>query len=120
MIADIADVTARLGSSEGSGFVTHGLYGNPAPIEDSVSKYYLRVEVEDRPGVLAQIAAVLGELDVGILSLIQPEDHDEETAPIVLMLHYAPFGVVQEALERISKLDCVCESPVLLRVEDLG
>lgn len=120
VIADIADATARLGSSEGSGFVTHGLYGNPAPIEDSVSKYYLRVEVEDRPGVLAQIAAVLGKLDVGILSLIQPEDHDEETAPIVLMLHYAAFGVVQEALECISELDCVCESPVLLRVEDLG
>ena len=120
VIADIADATARLGSSEGSGFVTHGLYGNPAPIEESVSKYYLRVEVEDRPGVLAQIAAVLGKLDVGILSLIQPEDHDEETAPIVLMLHYAAFGVVQEALECISKLDCVCESPVLLRVEDLG
>ena len=120
VIADIADATALIGSNTGSGFVTHGLYGKPAPIEESISKYYLRVEVEDRPGVLAQIAALLGELDVGILSLIQPEDHDEATAPVVLMLHYAPFGIVQTAIDRIGQLDCVCESPVLLRVEDLS
>ncbi len=120
VIADIADAAARLGSAEGSGFVTHGLYGKPLPISESISKYYLRVEVEDRPGTLARIAAVLGELEIGILSLIQPEDHDEEYAPIVLMLHYAPFGVVQEALGMIRELDCVRDEPVLLRVEDIG
>ncbi len=120
VIADIADATARLGSCEGSGFVTHGIYGKPLPISETISKYYLRVEVEDRPGTLARIATVLGNLEIGILSLIQPEDHDEAYAPIVLMLHYAPFGVVQEALKQISDLDCVRENPILLRVEDIG
>jgi len=120
VIADIADAAAKLDSTDSSGFVTHGLYGKPLPIEQSISKYYLRVQVEDRPGVLAQIAAVLGKLEIGILSLIQPEDHDEEIAPIVLTLHYAPFGVVQKALSKISALDCVREAPILLRVEDIG
>ena len=78
------------------------------------------MEAEDRPGVLARIATVLGDRDIGILSVIQPEDHDEETAPIVLMLHYAPFGVVSEALAEISSMDCIREEPVLLRVEDVG
>lgn len=120
VIADIADATVRIESDDSSGFVTHGLYGKPLPIEESISKYYLRVEAEDRPGVLARIATVLGDRDIGILSVIQPEDHDEETAPIVLMLHYAPFGVVREALAEISSMDCIREEPVLLRVEDVG
>ncbi|MEM9016546.1 MAG: homoserine dehydrogenase [Verrucomicrobiota bacterium] len=118
VIADIANAAARLDSRDGSGFITHGLYGKPLPIEESVSKYYLRVEAQDRPGVLARIATVLGEHEIGILSVIQPEDHDEAYAPIVLMLHYAPFGIVREALEKIGRMDCVREDPVLLRVED--
>ncbi|MEM9283074.1 MAG: homoserine dehydrogenase [Verrucomicrobiota bacterium] len=118
VIADIADAAARINDRDRPGFVTHGLYGKPLPIEKSVSKYYLRVEVEDRPGVLAQIAAVLGELQIGILSLIQPEDHDEAYAPIVLMLHYAAFGVVNQAIDQIRELDCVRNEPVMLRVED--
>lgn len=120
VIADIADAASRMDSRDGSGFITHGLYGKPLPIEESVSKYYLRVEAEDRPGVLARIATVLGEHDIGILSVIQPEDHDEEIASIVLMLHFASFGRVRESIARIGAMDCVREEPVLLRVEDLG
>ncbi len=120
VIADIADAAAKIDSRDGSGFITHGLYGKPLPIEESVSKYYLRVEAEDRPGVLARIATVLGDHDIGILSVIQPEDHDEKYAPIVLMLHFAPFGKVRDAIEQISSMDCIREEPVLLHVEDLG
>ncbi|MDF1823385.1 MAG: homoserine dehydrogenase [Verrucomicrobiales bacterium] len=120
VIADIADASNDIDSSDGSGFVTHGLYGKPLPIEETVSKYYLRVEAEDRPGVLARIATVLGNYDIGILSVIQPEDHEEKYAPIVLMLHFAPFGKVREAIGEISAMDCIRDEPVLLRVEDLG
>ncbi len=120
VIADIADASSDLESGRNAGFVTHGLYGKPLPIEESVSKYYLRVEAEDRPGVLARIATVLGSHDIGILSVIQPEDHDEEYAPIVLMLHFAPFGKVREAIDEISAMDCIREEPIFLRVEDLG
>ena len=65
------------------------------------------------------VASLLGARDVGILSVIQPEQHDPETAPIVLTLHFAPFGVVRQAIAAITALDCVRESPVLMRVEDL-
>lgn len=120
VIADIADASYALETSGGSGFVTHGLYGKPMPIEETVSKYYLRVEAEDRPGVLARIATVLGSHDIGILSVIQPEDHDEEYAPIVLMLHFAPFGKVREAINQINAMDCIRDEPIFFRVEDLG
>lgn len=120
VIADIADASNDIDSSDGSGFVTHGLYGKPLPIGETVSKYYLRVEAEDRPGVLARIATVLGSHDIGILSVIQPEDHDEKYAPIVLMLHFAPFGKVREAISEINAMDCIRVEPIFLRVEDLG
>ncbi|MAS95573.1 MAG: homoserine dehydrogenase [Verrucomicrobiales bacterium] len=117
VIADIADAASRIDAPNGTGFVTHGLYGKSLPVEESVSKYYLRIEVDDKPGVLAKIATILGEREIGILSVIQPEDDDEEHASIVLTLHYAKYGAVCEALGKISELNCVRNTPVLLRME---
>ncbi|MCB1233836.1 MAG: homoserine dehydrogenase [Verrucomicrobiae bacterium] len=118
VISDIADAAVWRDRCEGhTGFVPHGLYGKPLPVDESVSKYYLRVEADDRPGVLAQIARVLGDHGIGILSVNQPEQHDTATAPIVLMLHFARFGVVREALRELTGLGCVKEAPVLMRVE---
>ena len=120
VISDLADAALWRNNCEGhTGFVPHGLYGNPLPIDESVSKYYLRVEAQDSPGVLARIAHVLGDHGIGILSVIQPEDHDREVAAIVLMLHYARFGTIREALGKLRELDCVKEEPVLMRVEAL-
>ncbi len=120
VISDLADAALWRTNCEGqTGFVPHGLYGNPLPIEDSVSKYYLRVQADDEPGVLAQIARVLGDHDIGILSVIQPEEHEEGSAPIVLMLHFAPFGTIRAALAQLKALDCIRQEPVLMRVEAL-
>ncbi len=120
VIADIADAAMWTRPNPGSGLVTHSLYGDTLPIGDSISKYYLRVDAEDRPGVLARIAAVLGENEIGILSVIQPEEHEADTAPIVLMLHYAPYRRILTALDQIALLDCVRGRPILMRVEDVG
>lgn len=119
VIADICDAAKHSRDVCKAGFVTHEIYGQPLLIEESVSKYYLRVDGEDRPGVLARIATVLGLHDIGILSVIQPETHEEGHAPIVLMLHFARYGTVQDALAAIAALDCVRGRPVLMRVEDL-
>ncbi len=120
VISDLADAALWRNNCEGhTGFVPHGLYGKPLPIEESASKYYLRVEADDQPGVLAQIARVLGDHDIGILSVIQPEDHEPGSAPIVLMLDYASFGTIRAALAQLKALDCIREDPVLMRVESL-
>ncbi len=120
VIGDIADAVARIDREQGSGFITHELYGKLIPVAETVSKYYIRLQVDDHPGVLGEIATILGKHDVGILSVIQPEDHEESHAPIVLMLHYAEFGRVQEALAEIRQKDAVQGEPVVIRVEDLS
>ena len=119
VIGDIADAVAREDAPASQGFVTHELYGKPLKPGASVSKYYLRVQVVDKPGALAQIANILGNHDIGILSMLQPEDHPEGSAPVALTLHFAPFGVMQDALAKIAELDCVLDEPVMMRVEEI-
>src|SRR5262249_23986030 len=59
VIADLAEAAAALQSPRGNyGFMPHGLYGTCKPIDQIVSEYYLRLSVEDRPGVIAQVAGI--------------------------------------------------------------
>ena len=120
VLSDLAEASMGLKSSRFCyGFTSHDLYGKCQPIEDSVSKYYLRLTVDDRPGVLAQIAGALGEAEIGILSVIQPETHSEDAAVLVLMIHDAFFGAMAAAIARIAALGCVKAPPALLHVESL-
>jgi homoserine dehydrogenase len=59
---------------------------------------------------------VLGSHRIGISSVAQPEGHEGDAVPLVLMIHDAPFGRMQEALQRVRNLDCVKALPVLLWV----
>jgi homoserine dehydrogenase len=99
-------------------FVPHECAGAVAPIEDVVSQYFVRLNVVDRPGVLAQIAAILGGANIGISSVIQPEGHEGGSVPLILMLHYATNGAVNGALKKIGRLPVVRGKPVMLRVEN--
>lgn len=99
-------------------FVPHECAGAVAPIEDVVSQYFVRLNVADRPGVLAKIAAIFGQSKIGISSVIQPEGHEGESVPLIFMLHYATNGAVMKALTRIGKLSVVKSTPVMIRVEN--
>ena len=100
-------------------FVSHERDGAVAPINEVISRYFVRLDVVDRPGVLAQIAAIFGQARIGISSVIQPEGHEGASVPLILMLHDAPNGAVSRALAKIGKLAAVKSAPVMIRVEDL-
>ncbi|HVQ19965.1 MAG TPA: homoserine dehydrogenase [Terrimicrobiaceae bacterium] len=121
VLADLAEAAVGLETSRFCyGFTSHDLYGKCQPLEESVSRYYLRLSVDDRPGVLAQIAGALGESGIGILSVIQPESHCEGSAVLVLMVHDAQFGPMRNATEKIAALACVKGPPMLLHVESFA
>ena len=118
VLGDLAEAACAVESPRFCyGFTSHDLYGKCQPTAEAVSKYYLRLSVKDQPGVLAQIAGALGDSGIGILSDIQPESLVEDSVPLVLMIHDAPFGAMQKASEKIAGLGCVKDTPALLHVE---
>jgi homoserine dehydrogenase len=119
VISDIAEAAdALLSPRRNLGFMPHGLYGTCKPIDRITSEYYIRLSVEDRPGVIAQIAGILGEGNIGISSILQPESDEEgTTVPLVMMIHEATNAQMNAALERIAALDSVKKAPRMIRVE---
>ncbi len=120
VLSDLADAALDLkcGSHHRvPSFVRHEHNGHVLPIDDVVSRYYLRLTVEDRPGVMAKVTSVLGKAKIGISSVIQPEGHQGATVPLILMIHDAPNRTMQKAIARIAKLSVVKSAPVMIRVE---
>jgi|YNPBryunderm2012_1023409.scaffolds.fasta_scaffold02752_5 homoserine dehydrogenase len=83
-------------------------------------RFYLRLNVEDRPGVMAEIAGVLGRKAISIASVIQHETAEEATdvVPLVFMTHTAPEGAMAEAVAEIERLPSVHPPSVRMRVRD--
>jgi homoserine dehydrogenase len=89
------------------------------PMSDLLSRYYIRVEVADRPGVLAGIGGAFGDNGVSIASVIQKEtDEEAQTAEIVIMTHAAREAAVLASLRQVEGLDVVRQVGNFMRVED--
>jgi homoserine dehydrogenase len=98
-------------------FVPHELDGAVVPINETISRYFVRLNVADVPGVLGRITTIFGRARIGISSVIQPEGHEGTSVPLIFMLHDAPNGAVSKALKEIGRLPVVAGPPVMLRVE---
>jgi homoserine dehydrogenase len=84
-------------------------------------RFYLRFVVQDHPGVMAQIAGVLGAHNVSIASIIQHQpdpDGDGSMVPMVIMTHMTTEGATRTAVEEIDRLPCVLRDSVRMRVLD--
>jgi homoserine dehydrogenase len=86
---------------------------------DIETRYYLRMNVADRSGVLAQISKVLGDHLISISSVLQKMvDSVSQTAEIVIMTHPAKEVAMQQALEEVTRLPVVNEISNFIRVEE--
>ncbi len=122
VIADIADAAANIAHDAGfEGFLPHGEHGVSVPLSETTSSYYVRLAVDDRPGVIAEITALLATNEIGILSIVQPEPDQPKkgTATLVLTLHDTNYGTIASALEKIEALPCTQKKPVLYRIESI-
>jgi homoserine dehydrogenase len=102
----------------------------PGPTEDGAArtvesidglmlKYYLRLKVADQPGVLAQIAHILGDGEISMASVIQKDTNlAEQTAEIVIITHPAREASVQASLRSMANLEVVRGVKSLLRIEE--
>ena len=87
-------------------------------MSELVSRYYVRLEVADKPGVLAGIAGLFGDNGVSIASVNQPQtDEEAQTAEIVIMTHSAKEAAIRDSLDAMKKLKDFRQVVNLVRVE---
>ena len=123
VVADITDAALNLAHNSRqriAGFTSGVLFDQKISEDSVVSRYYLRLEVKDCPGVIAQVTQILASRSISISSLIQHETRNAKGAvSLVLLTHPAKEKEVRAALAEIAVLS-VNSSPVkLLRIEDI-
>ena len=84
-------------------------------IEDIISRYFLRMEVEDKPGVLATVASVLGNNSVSIEQVVQKE-RSGDNAEIVVITNHVRERHLKDALLTFQNMSVVKSIPSLIRV----
>jgi len=120
VLSDVADAALDLksgGTTRLRPFVPHSQDMAVLPVKDIVCPYYIRLSVVDKPGTLARITSILASAKIGIASVIQPEAHEGESVPLILMSHDASNAAMTRALSKIGRLSTVKSPPVMIRVE---
>ena len=119
VVADLIDIARGLRAPTFAVPATDLVEARHAAIEHHRGPYYIRLQVVDRPGVLADIAAILRDERVSIESLLQHGRSPEEPVPVVLTVHDTEERSMSAALAKIDRLDTVLEPPHLIRIEPL-
>ena len=89
------------------------------PPDAARSRFYFRFAVDDHPGVLGQIASILGQNSISIASVIQHERETEApVVPLVIMTDVASESATEKAIAEIDRLPSVVKAGVRLRVID--
>jgi homoserine dehydrogenase len=122
VVADVIDVArARLNGFAGT--ATRGIQTQTrrlTPIGNVCTRYYLRFQVHDRPGVLARLAGALGDASVSIEQMLQDGGAGSSGLPvdIVMLTHEASDRDVKRALAVIAASDVAAGVPRLIRVQE--
>jgi homoserine dehydrogenase len=122
VVADVLDV-ARARLSGALGLATRGIQTRARPlasIDDVRTRYYLRFQAHDRPGVLARLAGALGDAGVSIEQMVQEGGGGSSGVPvdIVMLTHEADERDVRRALGAISESGVAASSPRLIRIQE--
>ncbi len=123
VVADLTDVAINLavGSVRRTpAFRSGKLFRRVLTMEESESRFYLRLQVRDCPGVIASIAQILADKSISISSLIQHERREADgTVALVILTHSAAEKSLRAALAELATLS-INQSPVkLMRIEDI-
>jgi homoserine dehydrogenase len=117
VVADLIDI-ARNRLTPVWGASGSALSSAPSvPMSSHVGPYYLRLMVVDRPGVIADVTAILRDMGVSLESMLQRGRSPGEAVPVVLVTHETKESAMRDALDRIAALPTVMEEPTLIRIE---
>ena len=127
VVADIVDVVRALTADPENrvphlAFQPDQLSDLPIlPMEAVETAYYLRMQVEDRPGVLADITRIFGEAGISIEAVLQKEPAEgESNVSLIMLSQRVKEQNMNQALAAIEKLESVTGEPMRIRMESLG
>ncbi|UXD88134.1 homoserine dehydrogenase [Thalassolituus hydrocarboniclasticus] len=125
VVADIIDL-ARTFDAPAEASVNHLAFNDiedvaVLPMEEVETAYYLRIQAEDKTGVLAAVASILSERGINIEAIIQKEPKDGEAlAQIILLTHVVVEKQMNEAIAAIEALSSTVGDVTRIRVEHLN
>ena len=119
VIANLVDIARRGKGSPMLGFTKPMETGSLqiASSDDIVTKYYIRLQIEDKCGVLAKVSSILGEENISIKSMIQKEQNDD-SAMLLLSTHTCREIDVKNAFKKLEESGVVKITPFMIRIED--
>jgi homoserine dehydrogenase len=127
VIADLVDVT-RMHTADPLNRVPHLAFQPNAmadlkilPMDEVQTSYYLRLRVQDKPGVLADITRILADEQISIDAVIQKEPEEgEEQTDLIMLTHLTREKHINAAIVKIEALGVVAGKVTKLRLEELG
>jgi len=127
VIADLVDIT-RLATADAEHRVPHLAFQPNAmtdieilPMSEITTSYYLRMNVSDQPGVLADLTRILADATISIDAMMQKEPADGETrTDIIFLTHQTQEKNVMAAIAKIEGLATVCGNVTKIRLENLS
>jgi len=90
-----------------------------ASADAAVNKYYIRLQVNDDPGVMASLTSIIGRHGVSIASINQQQtqsDDPENTVQLVIMSHTTTAGAIQAAVAELKNSSNIKGRPVVMRI----
>lgn len=87
-----------------------------APMDALVGRYYIRLSVQDAPGVLASITKIFAAESISVQSLIQHEHRGDSPADVIMTTHETQEAAMQCALGQLKQLEAVMEPPQMIRI----
>jgi homoserine dehydrogenase len=127
VVADLVDVT-RMHTADPHQRVPHLAFQPDQlsdlpilPMSEVRTAYYLRLRAQDKPGVLADVTRILGDLGISIDAMMQKEPAEgEDQADIIILTHITVEKNIDQAISRIEALSAISGKITRIRMEDLG
>ncbi len=124
VVADVVDIARDIHAKAPNRITPFGWVDSAlkdikiASMDELELPYYLRFLVVDKPGVLSTISGLLGENNISISSVVQPEREEGTLVPLVIVTHTAREKELRSAVSQIEELEVVSGETVILRIEE--
>ena len=127
VVADIVDVVRTL-TSDPTNRVPHLAFQPDQlsdlpilPMDEVETAYYLRLQAQDRPGVLAEVTRILGDLGISIEAILQKEPRaGEDTLPVIILTQRVLEKYMNQAIAKIEALPSITGKVMRIRIERLN